>query len=436
MKNLASKKLFTIAICGAAVACVKQVWQVSYSYENNKSIYSEDLVRGLDGSLYIAGLTNEGTTPSNNDGIFVTKFNASGNVMWGRLIPGKQMFLMQKFASGEILATNSKNHVFFAWGNGALEPNVPIDLHLYELDENGALISDKIALTGNSWAAVDDLKVGTDDTVYLSMNNGSYIKAFSSSGDLLWQIIPNEQSVLSAESKQSSLEAIPARAKNWGPGGTMALMQDGKLVHGLESKIEVIDSNGIITATVNARDLGFLSFSMPQIVRGKIVILGMTASQVTTLEFDDNLNVNKSYLVSDFNGFAGFSATDHGLCVVSAGYSLKPSGGNTVTIFNADGAVISQEEVPIPIGSSWEVVDIVSNPSSCAISESYTDPDGIVTSRVTTYPENGSPGKVIQQKNATIDDLLATKATIIRLSNGRPYNSAFTGVQLSSDLIN
>lgn len=430
MKNI-KLPLLALAISTATVACVKQVWQVNFAYNDNDYTYSEDVVNGKDGSLYIAGTTSlDDQTPA-NDGLFVSKFSASGRLLWKHLIPNRSAN-MSALASGSVIAVNSRNHAFVAWGDIA-SGGVPAALHLYEFGARGELLADRIVLSNSPYAMADDIKIGADDTVYLSMVGGTHLQAYSASGALLWQIAPPPAPAIPPGTLPLFPETTPAVTNPFAPGGAIVPLGNGRIAAGSSAELKMIDAGGNLIANAKASDLGYSRFSMPQTVDGKIVVLGITDSQVSLLEFDDTLNLTQSHYVTDFKGFADLAATDNGVCVVSAPfYLLNQAGSYSVSVMGTMGNLVSQTDVPVAMTQNWQMQDIVGGASACAIGEVQRDMNGVVTSTVTTYGSDGKPGEAIRQQDFVVYDLLTTAKNLVWLGITGEYDGSFTEVQLSS----
>ena len=153
-----------------------------------------------DGSIYIAGFTNNNHDGQTNSGIqdaFITKFNSDGSKVWTKLLGGKS------FDYANSVSTASDGSIYIA---GTTQTSLDgqsnsgsQDAFITKFNSDGSKVWTKL-LGGTSWDYANSVSTASDGSIYIAghtlsrnidgqTNSGSqdaFITKFNSDGSKVW----------------------------------------------------------------------------------------------------------------------------------------------------------------------------------------------------------------------------------------------------------
>lgn len=309
-RNVRLGILVLSALC--VVACVTQIWKVKYAVEGSAYTEARALAIGTDGRIVIVG--NAGQAGSGSEGdVFVASFDARGTLLWEHLLPSEVpeqntglvddpivgnansvWEYLLPFGANRLLGTvvmDENNNTYFAKDRGAE------GISIYKFDDQGVLQHSWVVYSGDlKW--VDELRLGADGNLYLSVEWGQAIYAFSPEGDLLWQHAALHES-------NSLME------------GSFAFLPSGNTVHVAQDVLSLLSPDGAIVSQQTAQSVGVEAFSNMVEVQGNLMGIGLAnSSGAKLLEFDQGLAVVKSFDVGEGADFAHVSVDGADVCAV------------------------------------------------------------------------------------------------------------------------
>jgi uncharacterized protein (UPF0548 family) len=177
-----------------------RIWTKEFGTSNNDQAFA--LTQGLDGSLYVAGLTNGNLNSQINSvtaNTFITKFSDAGQQLWTRLISNTSV------NSGKAIATGMDGSVYVAgltYGSIDSQPyKGGTDAFLTKFNADGTKSWTRLLGTSQDDQA-NGISVGLDGSIFLTgfstgnidgqvAKNGTdvFLVKFNSQGDKVWTVL-------------------------------------------------------------------------------------------------------------------------------------------------------------------------------------------------------------------------------------------------------
>lgn len=258
MKGMLRGAMVLVLALGV-LACVQQLWRVTYTVAGNNKTVPDKLAIGSDGRILVVGRAGFERTLED---VFVAAFDVNGVLMWESVLPEEPGIY------SELLALDGENNSYIARVGGQ-----PKHTTIYKFDPMGNLL--------NSWVVGDaargyaeDLKIGPDNNVYLSAGGGQLIYAFAPEGDELWRY-------------QSQENALPQ-----GSRASLGFLPNGHIVHASEDVLTIVSAAGEMLFQRTAKSVGLSEFASMVVANDEVVVVGNAtagAGEGELIKFNDEL---------------------------------------------------------------------------------------------------------------------------------------------------
>lgn len=414
--------LVSLALC--VVACVTQVWKVRYAVEGSNYSEARAMAIGTDGRITIVG--NAGQRERDvGKGVFVASFDEGGSVLWEHLLPVEAqeqdtglvdnpamdkaniwIEYLLPFGANRLLGTlamDENNNTYLA-----REHENIAQVSIYKFDDKGVLQHTWVAHTGDS-SLVDELRVGPDQNLYLSVGWGKAIYAFSLDGDMLW-------THASLRRSDSILE------------GSFTFLPNGNIVHVAADVLTLVSPEGSIVSQRTAQSVGVSEFSNVVVVNGKLLGVGLARSpRAQLLEFDPELAVVKSYELGRGADYASVSAAGADVCialtdVLHEGWLGEPTSVEQAVVhYNALSEVMDSAVLDL----GWLSPRAVTANKACYVGGTVYGRSQ-VRSRIVRFDLAGLSGEAFVIQNTYLGDFRVIGKDIIQIGFTGQYDGPFT----------
>ena len=402
-------KLSSLVVLAVLVfGCGQILWRLTYDYNDN--LYSAHSVQFVSGdSIYLAGITGE-DIDSGSDHVFLARFGLDGSAIWETLIPGATGN-SGRLATGKPLVVDANQNVFLAWSD--VKAN---QIFIFKINPQGE-VTDSWPLGNGTF--VDDMILSTDGNLYLSVDKGALLYAYTTYGELLWSDTPGVNSRISHRSRLAQL-----------PGN--------KLLVSTTNGMAVYSAAGLTLATLDSAAVETDLFSDAQVMNGRIWVALSSAGEGRLVALDSDLQIIEETSLG-YNDPSVHLAADHGRICVVAGPGESGDGG-VVRVHQVapDGVVQAQTDVPVGGYEAWYFAkNIAAGQLGCYFGESYVIVSGSdVKSAVRLVRADGSVAAPWVLDDGVLEDFDVVGGDAIRSDMVGEYDDTYVAISLARQGLN
>lgn len=368
--------MFVIAIAVGLAACVKQLWKVTYSGQENYSVWS-GMVVGSDGVAYISGTLESGD-------LFVASYDGAGQLRWDQVISVSDVG--SNILVGNMLVLDANGAIYLS---SITYPSLTGYLFKFSVATGEPIFTKELAL-GELYTG---LKIGPDNVLYFSGYSG--LAAFDTNGDFLWSYPGEASSDVAAfgwGGQNDEAQPLPEMSRT--AVNATSINQHNNIAFGaarmfavLAGQLLELDRDGQVVQQISSDVIGLSTVDSLQSFGDSLLLIG-SGQQATVsvwLDLDFNVQQRKELSVGSLDPVVVASGDVNIACVAMID---DLAGLTTVQQLDATGSV--RWSVPVMHRVlRGEFVSVLASDNNCYLSAPEMSVQNVVATKTRRFDGQG-----------------------------------------------